>query len=281
MRFESILWAAMFAVAALGLVREESGEAAADGTADRDRARIVERFDAPALELRHLTGSLEIESGAWNRIEVVLEGQRSALEAVSRQIEGEVLVIDAGAVQSDHANSSTVIGSVSVITTGGGSSQVIIGGKNLSAERSVASSRIKTRVRVPRGLPLKVLGHQGDVVSGDHKGPLVLDLIAGAAELGEIRDARLSLTGAGSIAAREAFGNLSIAVTGSGQVRISTSLLEHLEVGVTGEGAVDVEGEARYASLSLIGSGRIYLAEAERQPLVAQIGAGEIVIGSR
>ena len=57
-------------------------------------------------------------------------------------------------------------------------------------------------------------------------------------------------------------GNLSIAVTGNGEVCIAESLLEHLEVGVTGEG-----------------TGRIFLAEAERQPVINRIGAGEIVIG--
>jgi hypothetical protein len=34
-----------------------------------------------------------------------------------------------------------------------------------------------------------------------------------------------------------------------------------------------------FASLSLVGTGRIFLAEAERQPVIKRIGAGEIVIG--
>jgi hypothetical protein len=264
MHFESLFWAGMIAVAALGLPRTEAGETAAQRTAGAAEALVVEIFEATAVELRNLTGDLRIERAGLDRIEVVLEGASSDLAKIDRRVEAGTLVIDGSATKSPSV-------------TDGGSSQVTIAGDSLGgAGRGTA---LRMLLRLPRGLSLKVLGHQGDVVSDDLEGPFVMELIAGKAQLGQIRDARLSLTGAGSILAREALGNLSIAVTGDGEVRIAESLLEHLEVGVTGEGAVTVGGQARFASLSLVGTGRIFLGEAERQPVINRIGVGEIVIG--
>ena len=188
-----------------------------------------------------------------------------------------VLVIDGSDLSSATRTSSVVVGALSVTVTDGGSSRVTIGGE--IPNRTGSGTPLRTLLRLPLGLSVKVLGHQGDVVSDDLKGPFVLELIAGNARLGQIRDARLSLTGTGSISAREALGDLSIAVTGDGEVQISQSLLERLEVGLTGEGAVAIDGQARFASLSLVGPGRIFLAEAERQPVVSRIGTGEIIIG--
>jgi hypothetical protein len=268
MRFESLFWAGMIAVAALGLPRTEAGEAAPQSTAGAAEALVVETFEATAVELRNLTGKLRVESGSLDRVEVVLEGASSDLTKIDRLVEAGTLVIDGSDLGSAMKSSSV---------TDGGSSQVTITGDSL--DRADRSTALKMLLRLPRGLSLKILGHQGDVVSADLEGPFVMELISGTAQLGQIRDARLSLTGAGSILAREALGNLSIAVTGDGEVRIAKSLLEHLEVGVTGEGVVTIDGQARFASLSLVGTGRIFLAEAERQPVVSRIGAGEIVIG--
>jgi hypothetical protein len=269
MRFESLFWAGMIAVAALGLLRTEAGEAAPQSTAGAAEALVVETFEATAVELRNLTGKL--------RVEVILEGASSDLTKIDRLVEAGTLVIDGSDLGSAMKSSSVVVGALSVSMIDGGAGQRTSGEDSL--DRAGRSTALRMLLRLPRGLSLKVLGHQGDVVSDDLEGPFVMELIAGKAQLGQIRDARLSLTGAGSISAREALGNLSIAVAGDGEVRIAESLLEHLEVGVTGEGAVAVGGRARFASLSLVGAGRIFLAEAERQPVINRIGAGEIVIG--
>ena len=54
MRFESLFWAGLIAVAALGLPRTEAGEAAAPRTAVTAEALVVEIFEATAVELRNL-----------------------------------------------------------------------------------------------------------------------------------------------------------------------------------------------------------------------------------
>jgi len=265
-------------LATLGLVRWDCEEAAAQAAGTDSQSSIAESYAAEALELRNLSGLLEIESGYGAEIEITLQGSAEGLAAVERQLKGDRLVVDGG---SDVANDSVVVGSVSVFTTGGGSSQIIIGRQDTSRASLPDSTPLRTYIRVPRGLPVTIIGHRGDIVSGDLDGPLVLGLVNGVADLGQIRDARLSLTGDGTIAAREALGDLSVVVTGAGEVEVDTSTIERLEVGVTGAGAVAVGGEARFASLSLVGSGRIYLAEAERQPVIQHIGSGEVLIGVR
>jgi hypothetical protein len=210
---------------------------------------VVERHSAEALELRDLSARLDIESGFGTEVEVRLEGPAAALRSLQRVLAGDTLVI--------------------------------AGQRSGGPATSTHAAALTARIRVPAGMPIAILGHQGEIASGDLEGPLVLELLAGVATLGQVRDARLTLLGAGKIAAREALGDLSIAVAGAGEVLVDTSILERLEVGVTGSGAVEVGGAVRYASLSLKGSGHIYVAQAKRHPLVERIGPGEVLIGAR
>ena len=280
MRLESLFWSGMIVLAALG-VRWESHDVLASADADLSRGVVVERFAARALELRNLSGDLEIESWSGTEVEVTLEGASDAVSLISRQLEGGSLVVNGGALTRRVADKFAGIGSVSVFTTGGGSSQIIIGRNGLGRARTAPRAPLVTRVRLPAGLPITIRGQRGDVVSDDLAGPLVLELLQGTAAFGRIRDARLSLAGKGKISVREARGDLSVALAGAGGVQVETSYLERLEVGLTGNGTVDVGGRARFASLSLVGSGRIYVAEAERQPLVTRVGSGEVVVGAR
>lgn len=249
MRFEGLFWFCMIAVALIGGIRCESHDAAAQSDLLPPRKVVAARYAIQALELRNVTGRLEIESGTGSHAEVTLEGQADALAGVRRRRDADTLVI--------------------------------AGLRERGPSAGPSGAFLTVRVKVPHGLPLRILGHRGTIVAGDLKGPLVLELREGMATLERIRDARLSLSGPGRIAAGEARGALSIAVIGAGEVLVDASFLERLEIGVTGAGSVDVGGTARFASLSLVGTGHIYVAQAERQPLVQRIGSGEVLIGRR
>lgn len=281
MRCESIFWTGMIVLALCGLQRLESDGATAQAAGGDPQSGIVESYAAEGLEIRDLSAVLRIESGHGDTIDLTFRGPEDRLASIGRQVEGKRLLVRGNADAIKSSEQTVVIGSLTAYSTGGGSTQVIIGGRDLRDVSAEAREPIEALIRVPAGLPVKIVGFRGSVITGDLEGPLTVNLIEGEAELGSVRNAQLSLTGDGRISAQEALGDLSIAVTGSGRVQVQSSLLERLEVGVTGAGAVNIDGTARFASLSLIGSGQIFLAEVERQPVIERIGSGMVSIGTR
>ena len=248
------------------------GLLAAGGTA-LAAERALDPVDAKRLVLSGFGDRLRIETGSGGQVEIVLKGEQKALDAVQVDQEGDALRVEAG---GGSANSVTRVGSMTVITTNGGSSSVSIGSGNTTDQ---GMPPVAVEAKVPEGIDLEVVGFTGKAEIGAIKGSLRLECIGCTAKAEGAVGANLQVTGEGDVGLAAVEDGLDVGVTGAGKVEVAKGEVADLHVAIQGDGEVAFLGEAKSATVELVGAGLVRLGSVGHLER-SIVGAGQIEGGT-
>ena len=231
--------------------------------------RALDPADAKRLVLAGFGDRLRVEAGGADQIEVVLKGERKALDAVRVDRDGDALRVEAG---GGDVNSVTRVGSMTVVTTNGGTSSVSIGSGNDTTE---GTPPVEVEAKVPKGTDLEVLGFTGKAEIDAVDGSLRLDCVGCTAKAGGAATANLGVTGDGDVSLATVGDGLAVQVTGAGKVEVPKGEVADLRVAIQGDGEVAFMGRAENATVELVGAGLVRLGKVGHLER-SVVGAGRI-----
>ncbi|MFQ5775463.1 MAG: GIN domain-containing protein [Kiloniellaceae bacterium] len=202
------------------------------GAALADTAIGPKTYAAQAVRIDHLVGTLRVEVRPDGPLEVVLQGDKDMVEDISVRVEGDTLLIE--------------------------------------RERSLLDwppeDLFKWRdrypivtLRVPPGTPFDIDTMIGRATVGDLNAELRLGTGALDAEIGDVTDAKVRLSGMGDIRIGRVRGNLQVEIAGSGNLDVKAA--EAAEITVSGSGDVTLGPVARGLTFKISGSGNVDVAE--------------------
>lgn len=226
----------------------------------------AQTYQASALRVQDLIGSLEITVSDQDVLEVGLEGNEELLEEIEVEVVEDVLVIKREKSLLDWP------------------------------PREIFKWRDRyptIKVRVPAETGIEIEEMVGQAKVGDIKGSLKLDGTWLSAEIGEVADAVISLSGRGNISLGRVRGRLGAELSGSGD--LIAGPLGQAEIHKTGSGDVRLgaiagglvyessgSGDALVASVNgpvdarINGSGSVTLQGGRAEPLIVKIhGSGD------
>ena len=150
-------------------------------------------FEAGALRIVDVIGSIEITVGREPKIEVLLEGEPRLLNDISLRREGDALIILRSKDWLDFPE------------------------RQLYPWRDVYPS---VTLRLPAGTPVTLEGVIGEARIGDIAAPLEMEVSLLDAEIGDVSEATIKLHGRGDITLGKVAERLSILSTGSSDLTI-------------------------------------------------------------
>jgi len=158
-------------------------------------------------------------------------------------------------------------------------------------------AKLYIKVTVPKGTPVKIDDTIGSATVGDTFGPLSLDATASDATIGRVGNARISLSGSGTVAIADVLGDLNLEIAGSGKVTSGHANSVKAEIAgsgeailgtITGSLRLDIAGSGDFTAqrvngpvrVSIEGSGNVKIADGVADPLNVDImGAGDLNFG--
>ena len=207
-------------------------------------------FEAGALRLVDVIGSIEIAVGSAPKIEVLLEGEPRLLDDILLRKEGDALVIERNKDWLDFPE------------------------RQLYPWRDVYPS---VTLRVPAGTPVTLEGVIGEARIGDIAAPLDMDVSLLDAEVGDVSEATLKLHGRGDIRLGKVAGRLSILSSGSSDLTIGA--VGEAEINKAGSGDIVVGAVAGGLRHDSTGSGDTRVAAVDGPVEVLINGSGSLRIG--
>ncbi|MGH8651480.1 MAG: hypothetical protein ACREYE_04535 [Gammaproteobacteria bacterium] len=192
------------------------------------------RFVAQALRLDNTAAEVEITVEPRPDIAFTARGSSGALKSLDLHMDGGELVVSQPSSNSAH-RSTVVVGSQTVIATGGSTAISAIGGS--SSDKST-SERMQLRFAVPSGTPLTITGLTGDVRAGDLRAPVHVLPEAGEVQLGRVGPAILTVGGSGTIRVAEVTDRADLSLDGTGTVIVEEGSVEHLSARLIGTGDI-------------------------------------------
>ncbi len=150
---------------------------------------------------------------------------------------------------------------------------------------------------VPKGTEVRVGDMIGDATIGDTDGDIRFEAVDSTTTIGRVKDARISMAGAGKITMSDVMGSLKLEIAGSGKIKAQSAQSVHAEVAgsgsadlgqikggldldIAGSGdfnAVRVNGPVR---VDIVGAGSVHIPQGTANPLHVDImGAGDFVFG--
>lgn len=246
--------------------------------ADESNIKTIDQtFHAQRLEVDGFAGQLSVDVEKRSDLAVQIRGAGEDMGGVAMSVQDGTLRIKdrRGAIRG---TSVVSVGNVTTVVSGGGSATVNIGGREFGG--GAARQPVEINVRIPAGAPLDLRGLVGNCRIGDLRGPVKLTLSSGHCTLGEITLGELRVEGSGDIAVQQVDGDLHVAVSGSGDIRVRGGKVNRLEASLSGSGQIDLGVHAQQAVLTLVGAGNIHVAEVRERPRMTKTGAGDIVVGN-
>jgi|GEM_PF-5623529 len=142
-------------------------------------------------------------------------------------------------------------------------------------------SEVKVTVKVPVGAELNITDTVGITTIGDTEGNLTVhNSLSGDINVGKVKDTSISISGSSDILINEMNGDLTVIISGSGNVRVKHGTVRSLVAGISGSGDIKFHGKARTANLSVSGNGDIYVHHVEQRPSRSVTGSGDIEVGN-
>ena len=207
-------------------------------------------FEAGALRIVDVIGSVEITVGTAPKIEVLLEGEPRLLDDLSLRREGDALVIARSKDWLDFPE------------------------RQLYPWRDVYPS---VTLRLPAGTPVTLEGVIGEARIGDIAAPLEMEVSLLDAKVGDVSEATLKLYGRGDIALGKVEGRLSILSTGSSDLTIGD--VGEAEIEKLGSGDIVLGTIARGLRYDSAGSGDTSAAAVNGPVEVLINGSGGLRLG--
>ena len=239
------------------------------------------------LSLEKLNANVQVTTTQENEISVVLKGPQRMLDDIEIRQDGNAIVICG---QSGDNGTTIVMGNVvsvgrgsvtrinrsfgSVFISGNEDVVVIKGGKK--------GSEVSIEVQIPEQTNVAIEYVNGRVSLADITGNLRIG-ISGVGEVrgGRVLNARVKISGAGSLSLREVMGEyLRVRVSGSGSVDVPDGHVEEIECSVSGSGNVSFGGRAENGDLDVSGVGNISVSHVVNRPSRNVSGVGSIHVGN-
>lgn len=236
-------------------------------------AERSEHFVARALKLNNTMANVEIVVEPRNDIALKARGSTEALKLLNVHTDGDELVVT-GPPSASPAGDTVVIGSETVVATGGSTAISVIGGNSKSS-----NERMQLRFAVPSGTPLTISGLTGDVRAGDLRAPVRVFLEVGEVQLGRVGPAVLAVSGSGTIRVAEIADKADLSLEGSGTIIVEGGSIEHLSARLIGTGDIRANVTAQNADILFEGVGIIDVARVLAEPKVRENGVGTVQIG--
>ncbi len=207
-------------------------------------------YEAGALRVEGLVGTLEVGVAEGGPIEVVLEGPEDKLDDLRVRVAGDTLLIRREEQEEPL------------------SGWLVLKLFRLREEYPTVT------VRVPVGTPLEIDGMIGRVTAADLDAPLTIDGGSLDAAIGDVTEAGINLSGAGGISLGQVARRLAAEISGSGDLAAETA--GSAEIHVSGSGDVELGPVAGGLSYALSGSGDAEVAAVDGPVTVAITGSGNV-----
>lgn len=256
------------------------------------------------LVVRGLMADVRIETHRTNKVEVNFKGMQTELDMISVCQKGNTVIVEGkngGAGGGITIVGGDIVGGRSIISTGRGVTirsgrsvtsiggrvrgAVIVGGGSVVVSgrgTAIGGSETKVLIKIPVQTNVEIADVDGKVDLVDIDGWLRVS-IGGAGEVrgGRVKDARLSISGSGSVSLREVTGKrLRVNISGSGKVHIGAGKVEEVDCSVSGSGKINFGGTAEDGDLEVSGSGYINVNEITNRPSRQVDGSGSIHVGN-
>jgi hypothetical protein len=227
------------------------------------------RFEASALRVENLVGVLEVEVVESTVMTVERSGTEELLEEIEMEVDEGVLVIKRDKSLLDRPPKETF--------------------KWRDRYPTVT-------VRLPAGTAVEIKEAIGQALIGDLEGPLVVNATWLAAEVGNVSEAEVELSGRASLKLGRVAGTLRAKLNSSGE--LATAALGAAEINKSGSGDLRLgpiagslkfesagSGDGEIVSVSgpveaaINGSGNLSLGGGRAEPLIVRItGSGDFVL---
>ncbi len=255
-----------------------------DQTVNEEPVEKTQTFVASALELRKLTGDVEVVLHRGPDLECTLTGPSSWVEAVMLDVEDGTLKIRGGQtpgggvtiigddiyVSGSAITGSVITGSVTTVSSIGRKSTFgrLLDGIFGDDQDSVSISSISTgsqlrgkiTIKVPSGTPVTSHKVDGNVNIGDILAPVqVVNDDRYPTTIGHVTSAVLKTTDRGGIIVAGVDGPVSVETQGSGSIAVKSGRANNLKAKCTDRGGVSLSVTAENADLKTTGSGSITL----------------------
>jgi hypothetical protein len=239
------------------------------GTAWAQTEAPPARFEATSLRVENLVGVLEIEVGETAVMSVARSGSEELLEEIEMEVDDGVLVIKRDKSLLDRPPKETF--------------------KWRDRYPTVT-------VRLPAGTAVEIKEAIGQALIGDLEGPLVVNATWLAAEVGNVSEAEVELSGraslklgrvSGTLSAKlNSSGELAAAALGAAQIHKSGSgdlrlgpITGSLKYESTGSGDGEIVSVSGPVEAAINGSGNLSLGGGRAEPLVVNItGSGDFLL---
>lgn len=234
-------------------------------------------YDARALELDSLSGTVRIDVKDSGPMAVQISGQPERVKRVHVSTSGGTLKVD-----------SEQVGTVWDWRHW----------FDFNSFKNNKPSQLQIHIAVPRGTPVDVDAMAGNVTIGNTMGPLKFS-VQGYTEstVGNVTSAKLEMAGAGKLAIGNVYGPAEIETAGSGNIRIADAARVKAEIAgsgsisignINGPVDVDIAGSGDFSAASvhgaantqIAGSGSVTIAGGEANPFHVEImGSGNVSFG--
>lgn len=247
------------------------------GLAAEAAAATLERgpYSVDKLDIQTFSGSLTIEVGTSSETSLTLEGPEEALEAIDISESDDRLIVQGPARSS--STSVTVVGDTTVVVTGSGHTEVIIGSASTDG---APEETVSLRLAAPAGTALAVSRFVGTATIGDLDAPVQFELLGGTVDAGRVGSAQVDVRGSGDIRLAQVRGDLGMTIQGSGSIVVEDGTVQDLVGEIQGSGTLRFGGRANTARLGINGAGTVDVAHVEREPQTRINGAGTIRVGN-
>ena len=255
------------------------------------QSAIDRHFDADSLRIEELAGTLTVNvaPGATG-VQVSVSGADDRVKAVELSSSGSAVVISAagGGDWWDSiwgGSSSDADLSVTVTLPEGAAIKIsdFMGLGSIGDTRGpIAIDTMGGTMRVGEVSEARIeIAGSGDISIGRVTGPARGDIAgSGSIHFGDVKNARADIAGGGYISFGAVEGEMRIDIAGSGEVN-AKSVNGQLDIDVAGSGSVAIEdGAATPMNVDIVGSGSVRFGGTAHDPSVTVMGSGDIWLSS-
>jgi len=266
----------------------------------QETGSIKKSHSANKLEIRKMGAKLNIQPHNSDKIEIEISGPKNMVSKNLIKKIGDTVVIEtdeSGNSQSINTGGSINVGGINISQSIGGIKQNLnfSGGSNIHITQSnvgrniqvtninskSSNTKVKINVKVPKGAYIEANSLTNETIIGDTEGPVNLTLISEAyVKTGKVTDATLTIKGNGEMRIQEVNGNLSMNITGNGEIKVIKGEASNVNVNVTGNADIIFGGNAKNANINATGNGDIELNYVENRPFINKAGNADIDIGN-
>lgn len=244
--------------------------------------------ESPVSRTQILAAADARVEGMFGRLTVIPEDRRDVgmawrgskrwVEAVQVRVEGGSALFDARRA-ANSGGGSVSASNINTVASGGGTATVTIGGRSMSGGGDEPEPVLE--LRIPRNGGLRLEDGGGTCQVGPLGGEFRLRLAAGECSIARLgKGGSILIDGSGMVTIGDGAGDLSLAISGSGDIKVARGEFARLSARIDGNGSIAMDAAAKSGDLAINGAGDIRVRRIAEQPRRVINGAGDIDVGN-